>query len=139
MDWLALFFALELGIVPQAGVLMYEPEEAFFIEGAFYTELEAEVLIFNTLFAGGGVRTYVTPGGSGYTFAPNTTVYDFGTGLRFKDTLELGWRHRCFHPTIAYLPIFGQEVKGMEGSYDEVYLRVSGNVGKAERLKEQGK
>jgi len=125
MNWIALFFALELGIVPQAGVLMYEPEERFAMEGAFYTELEAEVLVFNTLFAGGGVRTYVTPGSSVvWSFAPNTTVYDFGAGLRFKDTLELGWRHRCFHPTIAYLPLFEQEVRGMEGAYDEIYIRV---------------
>jgi len=133
MNWIALFFALELGLVPQAGVLMYEPVETFDVEWAFYTELQAEILVFNMLFVGGGVKTYVTPGNSGYTFAPNTSVYDFGTGLRFKDTdfpvlliqsLELGWRHRCFHPTIAYLPIFGQEIKGMEGSYDEVYIRV---------------
>ena len=128
MNWLALFFALELGIVPQAGVLMYEPEKSFFMEGAFYTELEAEVLLFDILFAGGGVRTYVTPGNGSYTFSPNTTVYDFKVGMRFKDTLELGWRHRCFHPTIAYLPIFEQEIKGMEGSYDEIYIRIQGRT-----------
>ena len=139
MNWIALFFALELGLVPQAGVLMYEPVEKFNVEWAFYTELEAEILVFNMLFAGGGVRTYITPGSSDYTFAPNTTVYDFGAGLRFKDTdfpvlliqsLELGWRHRCFHPTIAYLPIFEQEIKGMEGSYDEVYIRVQARTSK---------
>jgi len=134
MNWIVLLFALELGIVPQAGVRMYEPEEIFTAAGAFYTELEAEVLVFDTLFAGGGVRTYIIPGGSGYTFTPNTTVYDFGIGLRFKDIndslLELGWRHRCFHPTIAYLPIFEQEIKGMEGSYDEVYIRVQGRTSK---------
>ena len=129
MNWLALFFALELGIVPQAGVLMYEPEEAFFMEGAFYTELEAEVLLFDVLFVGGGVRSYITPGHTGFTFSPNSTIYDFGAGVRFKDTLELGWRHRCFHPTIAYWPIFEQEIKGMEGSYDEVYLKIKGKIG----------
>ena len=128
MNWLTLFFALELGLVPQAGVLMYEPEEAFFMEGAFYTELEAEVLVFNTLFVGGGIRTYITSGHTGFTFSPNSTIYDFGTGIRFKDTLELGWRDRCFHPTIAYLPIFKQEIKGMEGSYDEIYIRIQGST-----------
>ena len=134
MNWIVLLFALELGIVPQAGVLMYEPVERFAMEGAFYTELEAEVLIFDMLFAGGGVRTYIVPGRGDFTFSPNTTVYDFGIGLRFRDIndslLELGWRHRCFHPTIAYLPIFGQEIKGMEGSYDELYIRVQGRTSK---------
>ena len=44
MTWVVFLFALELGIVPQAEVLMYEPVETFFMEGAFYTELEAEIL-----------------------------------------------------------------------------------------------
>lgn len=124
MNWLTLFFALELGLVPQAGVLMYEPVEALFMKGVLYTELEAEVLLFDVIFAKGGVRTYVVPNRDDYGFSPNSTIYDFGAGLRFKNMLELGWRHRCFHPTIAYLPIFEQEIKGMEGSYDEVYLRM---------------
>jgi len=132
MNWLTLFFALELGLVPQVGVLMYEPIETFYLEGAFYTRLETELLIFNMLFVGGGVRTYIIPSNNGYTFTPNTTVYDFKTGLRFKDIndsiLELGWRHRCFHPTIAYLPLFEQEIKGMEGSYDKVYIRIQGRT-----------
>ncbi len=128
MNWLAFFFALELGVVPHAGVLMYEPDERSVIEGAFYTELEAEVLIFNTLFAGGGVRTYVTTSGDDYTFAPNATVYDFGAGLRFRDTIELGFRYRCFHPTFPYLPILMQELKGMEGSYNEIYIRIQGST-----------
>ncbi len=129
MNWLVFMFALEFGLVPQAGVLMYEPEEVLFMEGALYTELEAEVLLFNVLFAGGGVRTYIMPSDKNYTFSPNTTVYDFGAGLRLKkDTLEIGWRHRCFHPTIPYLPIFGQEIKGMEGSYDEIYFRIEGRT-----------
>lgn len=128
MNWLVFFFALELGIVPQAGVLIYKPEESFArIDGAIYTELEAKVLIFNTLFVGGGVRTYITPGNS-YAFSPNTTVYDFNTGLRFKDIVEIGWRHRCFHPTFSYMSGFEQELEGMEGSYDEIYLRIKGKI-----------
>jgi len=128
MSWLALFFALELGLVPQAGVLMYEPEEVFKIEGTLYTQLEAEVLILNTLFIGGGVRTYVTPGNGEFNFSPNNSVYDFGVGFRFKDTVELGWRHRCFHPSFPYLSFNDRELSGVEGSYDEVYVRFSSEM-----------
>lgn len=69
-----------------------------------------------------------TPGSSGWTFAPNTTVYDFRAGLR-RGPVELGWRHRCFHPTLPYLPLRDQQITGLEGSFDEIYLRLSGRVG----------
>jgi len=130
MNWLVFFFALELGIVPQAGVLMYEPYEAFEMKGALYTELEAEVLMFNVLFVNGGVRTYVTPNNNDFNFSPNSTVYDFGAGLRFKDTIELGWRHCSFYPIFPYLPVYEHQMKGMEGAYDEIYLRIEGKTRK---------
>ena len=128
MNWLALFFALELGLVPQAGVLMYEPMETFFMEEVLYTQLEAEVLIFNTLFVGGGLRTYVTAGHTGFTFSPNNTVYDFRTGLRLGDNVEVGWWHRCFHPSFPYLSFDNCELSGVEGAYDEVYVRLSSGL-----------
>jgi len=128
MNWIALFFALELGIAPNIGVLQYEPAAAVESEWEIgYTQLEAEVLLFDLLFAGGGVRTYITPGNS-WTLAPNTTVYDFRAGLR-RGPVELGWRHRCFHPTLPYLPLRDQQITGLEGSFDEIYLRLSGRVG----------
>jgi len=129
MNWIALFFALELGVAPNIGVLQYEPADFIVSEWQIgYTQMEAEVEFFGLLFAGGGVRTYITPG-SGWTFAPNTTVYDFGAGLR-RGPLEVGWRHRCFHPTFPYQPVFEQQFSGLEGSYDEVYIRLEGKVGR---------
>ena len=123
MNWLALIFSLELGLAPQVGVLQYEPwqwdHKAWQIG---YTELQAEVELFNLLFAGGGVRTYITPAG-GLNFSPNSTIYDFRAGLR-RGPVEIGWRHRCFHPTIAYLPVLDINVTGLEGGYDEIYFRI---------------
>lgn len=128
MSWLALFFALELGIAPNIGVLQYQPEAAIASEWEVgYTQLETELELFNLLFIGGGVRTYITPGSSGRTFTPNTTVYDFCTGLR-RSPIEIGWRHRCFHPTVPYLPVFQQQITGLEGGYDEIYLRFEGRI-----------
>lgn len=123
MDWLVFLFALELGWSPQLGVLQYEPYQAVYAEDIMYTELQAELEFFGFLFAGGGVKTYITPSGK-FNFAPNTTIYDFKAGLRLS-IFEVGWRHRCFHPTFPYQPIFNQELTGLEGGYDEVYLRIS--------------
>ena len=128
MNWIALFFALELGIAPNIGVLQYEPPAAAVSEWEIgYTQLEAEVLLFDLLFAGGGVRTYITPGSSGRTFAPNTTIYDFCAGMR-RGPVEVGYRHRCFHPTLPYLPLRDQHITGLEGSYDELYLRFETSI-----------
>ena len=128
MNWLALIFALELGVAPNVGVLQYEPRSHDYSRWEIgYTELSAEVELFDLLFAGGGVRTYVTPA-EGLNFSPNTTVYDFRAGLR-RGPVEIGWRHRCFHPTIAYLPLMDVQMAGLEGGYDELYLRFSGRVG----------
>ena len=129
MNWLTLFFAFELGFVPQAGILMYQPEKVFIIEGALYTELEAELLILNTFFIGGGVRTYITPGNQ-YTFSPNNSVYDFHVGLRLGKLFEVGLTHRCFHPSFPYLSFNNYELSGVEGSYDEIYIRFSNKINK---------
>ena len=122
MSWLVFIFALECGISPQIDVIQYEPREADSLKwGVGYTQLEAEIELFALLFAGASVRTYITPSGP-LNFSPNTSVYDWRCGLRWK-MLELGWRHRCFHPTIPYQPIFKQVVTGIEGAYDELYFR----------------
>jgi len=129
MTWLALIFALECGIAPQIGVLQYEPREALVSDWEIgYAQLEAEVELFGILFAGGGVRTYITPHGGITNWSPNTSVYDWRLGARWK-WLELGWRHRCFHPTVPYLPSLNQEITGLEGSYDELYFRLEGRIG----------
>jgi len=128
MTWLSLFFALELGLAPEIGVLQYQPPQAVISKYEIgYTLLEAEVLLFDLLFAGGGVRTYITPG-NGWTFAPNSTIYDFRAGLR-RGPVELGWRHRCWHPTLPYLPLRDQHITGLEGSFDELYIRFEGRIG----------
>ena len=123
MNLLIFLFAFEFGYTPNIRVLQYEPSDCYY-ELIMYTELECEIFLFNFIFCGGGVRTYITPHNSFFNYAPNTTVYDFKFGLRFKG-LEIGGRHRCFHPTFPYLPFYKQELKGLEGSFDELYIRLT--------------
>ena len=124
MTWLTLFFALEIGVTPQVGLVSYtEPIEYDNLDwGVFYTELDAEVQLFRYLFAGGTMRTYMVPS-EGINFSPRYNVYDLRAELRWQ-VLEAGWRHRCFHPMITYQPLLDVEIQGIEGGYDEVYLRV---------------
>ena len=124
MTWLALFFAFEMGVVPQVGIIAYpEPFEHDVIEwGVLYTQLEMEALLFGHVFLGGSVRTYVLPT-EGIDFSPRSSVYDFHAGLRWR-MLEAGWRHRCFHPMMPYLPVLDVELHGVEGGYDELYVRI---------------
>ena len=124
MTWLVFLFAFEAGIAPNIEAINYnQPMECDIIEwGVFYTDLSCEVVLWDTLFAGGGVRTYVVPS-HGIHFSPRNSVFDFTAGLQWR-MLEVGWRHRCFHPMMPYSPIL--EVHGIEGGYDELYFRIEG-------------
>jgi len=142
MTWLALAFALELGFVPQGGFMAFEREpQVFEYEGSyyypvsvgtvqlppmFYADLQAEVILFGWMFAGGGVKVPIAWNGETWTFSPSATYYDFRAGVRFKG-VEMFWRHRCNHPQwtymYAYLP---SEWK--EGAFDEIAIRFSGRT-----------
>lgn len=123
MTWLLFLFAMELGYTPNVGVLQYEPL-GIYTNTIFYTKLECEVILFKHIFIGGGVRTYVTPSDSYFNYSPNAVVYDFKVGLQFKG-FEAGLKHRCFHPTFPYYPFRKQKLTGLEGSYDELYIRLT--------------
>lgn len=106
-----------------------DPEQTYSIEAAissweiFYTELRVELTFINTLFIEGGIRTYITKSNSSISFTPQTSVYDWKLGLRFFDgNLEIGWWHRCFHPSLPYMPILQYEITGIEGGFDQIYI-----------------
>ena len=121
MTWLAFAFALELGILPINDWVIYDPPAVVFEQPEFYQQLEARVILWEHLFAGGKVRIYdwVNEGGG---FWPNQGAFTFETGLTFQG-LELGFRHFCTHPIMSYLEYVPVDVK-YEGAYEEVYLRL---------------
>lgn len=124
MNWLIFLFAFEFGVSPQVGILAYnETISADSLEyGVYYTQLEAEAELWEHLFISGSIRTYILPSGT-VNFSPREVVYDFSIGMRWQP-FEFGWRHRCFHPIMPYLPTLDIDVRGIEGGYDEIYLRV---------------
>lgn len=109
--------------MPHGAMVLYDPLVISDLAGTFYTDLDAEILLFNTLFIGGGVKTTVWKfTDSDWTFFPNKAVYSFSAGLR-RGPLELGFRHYCIHPVIPY---FSDPDPIWEGAFDEVYLRIEG-------------
>lgn len=95
MNWLVVIFAIEAGLVPNNAWWLYEQEELHEAPG-YYTTIEAEAEIGETLFVGGSIRTDMTTNNH-RNFNPHWVTYDFTVGARWQ-FLEVGWRHRCSHP-----------------------------------------
>ncbi len=124
---LALAFALEVGAVPTSEWVMHETEYTY-NDAAMYVLMDADIEISEYLFVGGSIRTDMVKNDFDKTFAPVADQYVFRAGARFG-VLEVGFRHLCTHPVYTY--VYQQEERPevkYEGSYDELYLRVSGRL-----------
>jgi hypothetical protein len=127
MQWIALFFVLELGWMPQGEFVMYRSwvlDEFFPVKYTAYTDLEAEVVFFEHVFMGGGVKTSVWKlDEDGWTFFPHKAVYRFSVGARVG-IFEFGFRHFCIHPVTPFFDWLEPQAL-WEGAYEEIYVRVS--------------
>ena len=127
MNWIALLFYLEIGLLPGNSWIAYDNAEytAWLQEApSLYTELDAEVVIADTVFIGGNVRTDVRPILID-SYMPYWMTYDFKAGVRWR-AVELGFRHTCTHPIQVYAGILGLAHPAYEGGYDEMYLMIGG-------------
>jgi len=58
MNWLVFVFALECGLLPNTGFVMYQPDLDYVVGAVgFYTDLSASVESFG-FYVGGGMRNY---------------------------------------------------------------------------------
>jgi hypothetical protein len=121
MNWLVFLYALEIGLLPNNSFVMYQKPADEVFDQAFYIQFESEIEMFRFLFLGGSIRTYLWKDKKGISFWPSRDGYQFNVGFRYK-FLEVGFRHYCTHPVIPYrYPI----QMNWEGSYQEIYLRLS--------------
>ena len=125
MNWIVLFFALELGFAPNYGSLNITPsyEEFVLTENIGYVLFEAEVVIEEIFFIGGATKTYIQGTDEVMNFFPFENNYMFNIGIRYS-SLELGYRHLCLHPSRPY-EIYYQPQSSMDAYYDELYIRIS--------------
>jgi len=126
MTWLALAFALEVGMLPNSTMITYQPDPVISrdLAGSFYTDLSARLQIAEILFVGGGVRTY--EGGYFGGWFPTDAYYRVEVGLAWQG-VELFFRHTCIHPVV---PMFGSThpTALYEGAYEELGIRITGTV-----------
>jgi len=125
MNWILLLFYFEVGFLPINGWIVYEDDQyQAWVQDkpSFYTEMDAEILLLDTIFVGGSVRTDVRPVYID-NYDPYWMTYSFTAGFRFGP-VEGGFRHSCFHPIQTYAGLSDQLNPIAEGAYREIYLRV---------------
>ena len=127
MSWLVFVFALEAGLLPHYGFVMYEPDlQAVFADHSFYTHLEASVEAYG-FYVGGAMRCYFWKCRDGYDFSPYQMTFRFDAGWR-NDFLNIGFRHYCMHPVVPFLALKGAPLCKWEASYEELFVRIEGRL-----------
>jgi len=123
---LVLLFHLELGYMPMDNWRCYDPL-ALINNTALYINMDAELDAFDgLLFIGGYCRTNMLTTDKLDEFWPHTMTYGFRAGLRPFGGFEIGFRHMCTHPVIAYMMNTAGRFN-YEGAYEEFYVKFSGS------------
>jgi len=126
MTWLALLFAAEIGIAPYGAWAFYaEPAQGYILQTQdrteAYTQLEAEVRLFDVLSWRSTVTTWVRHY-TGASYAPVWATYDSDLGAEIGP-VRIGWRHSCTHPIQPYVSMVGASVPELEGGFGQIYVR----------------
>ena len=122
---LALFFAIQLGILPLGDVYMYNITESAVITETYYTQLEAE-LRYKGFYLGGDVKTYIWHINTNLSFTPYQSNYGVTTGWRNKH-INIGAEYHCIHPTVPYYFFYHPRYK-WEAFYLDVFIKIKGEV-----------
>ena len=112
MAWLVFLYALTLGVEQSNMISELNPG----LEWYGYTELEASMLILNTLEIGGSSTIRIKPRQIPF-FTPMEAEFVFFTQLRYK-MISVGYEHNCYHNFQDYYTRNGQE-------YNRFYLCIS--------------
>ena len=132
MNWLLFLFAFEMGMIPHGGFVMYECDPLFVeklpLVSTMYTDLSVEFQIIEIFYIDGSVRIpmFLPMSWNDPSFQPHATYYDFQTGAKFGP-VDIFWHHTCRHPQMTYMYKY-KLLSGWEGSYDEIGIRVEGQI-----------
>ena len=124
MNWLILLFAFEIGFAPtyDSENVVVSENSIIINEDIFYTSFEVEAIIYDYLFVGGSVKTYVQDMKLSKTFYPFELDSFFNAGLRYKN-IELGFKHFCLHPVRPY-EMYYEPQGSNNAAYEEFYIRI---------------
>lgn len=122
---LALFFAIQLGILPLGDVYMYQVYTSAQIENTYYAILKTE-LRYRGFYLGGDVKTYMWKFSNHITFTPYQSNYGITTGWRNKH-IDIGAEYHCIHPTVPYYFFYHPRYK-WEAFYLDVFVKIKGEV-----------
>jgi len=125
MHWIVFIFVLELGIAPMYSSLNVVSQETYenVTQNIGYVQFEVEATLWDFIFIGGAIKTYVQETTIPFNYHPFEDNYIFNSGFRF-DVFEIGWRHLCLHPVRPYIDYY-QPQQDSNGFYDEFYLKIS--------------
>jgi len=112
MAWLVFLYALTLGAEQSNMLVGYDPALTWYA----YTDLQASVLILDTLEIGGSSTIRITPVQVPF-FTPIEAEFIFFAQLRYK-LLSIGYEHACYHNFPGW---YTRDLQG----YNRIYLRIS--------------
>ena len=112
MTWLIFLYALTIGAEQSDMLVGYDPNLVWYA----YTEMQASMLILDTLEVGGSSTIRIRPTDLPFG-SPVEAEFIFFTQLRYK-LLSIGWEHACYHNFQGY---YTRDLQG----YNRFYLRIS--------------
>jgi hypothetical protein len=126
MEWLALFFVIETGVVPFDYGGYYDGEAIEYRthdDISWFTNLEIELEFFDLLICGSSVYTHYWKLDDMHIFSPDTVLYGTWVGIHYG-LVGLEWRHYCSHGIVTR--IYSGTVDPYHVfSFDTIILRIS--------------
>ena len=119
---LAMLYALEFGAVVNPGWVQYQVYQPAPDAEVYYTEFNAELILVDVFFLNTTLRTDITPEAL-TSWKPFWVTYDIAVGARLG-LVEVGFRHYCTHPIQTYTTSYGLQTPTIEGSFEELYIRI---------------
>jgi len=124
LETLMFVFFVEVGWIPEQGVIM--PERREVIGNIMYLDMDAYIQ-YSVLWVQFGMKTYswfyewesLIP-----VYWPARTDFRMAIGFTFG-ILTVGLRHLCSHSIDPY----GRITDPVDGFYDEIFLKLKGKVG----------
>jgi hypothetical protein len=124
MNWIAILFAAELGVLPMGNFHLYEPAGLVESTGNYYADMGMRAILFDTIYLGGSMKAHFAGVQDTYMFLPSAMNYLFEAGIQ-RGGFSIGWRHYCAHPMV---PIFS-DASWDSGGYEEVFIRLEAQIG----------